>query len=1030
MAVSSVPSSMPRSHTRFWQWLALAGFLVVLALLLLYDQPFYPRAWIDEGFAVQGAMNLLRYGQYAMRSSDGFRILDQPLIANGPGVVLPIAIAFGLFGIGLSQARLVIAIFALIAAVLYFRIGRRLYGGHAATFGLLLMCGLPMEGFLTYGRQALGNVPGLAYFIAGFALWLTSAASRRYRLALAAGLFFGMAAVTKGQYSLLFPVVVTTAAIDLIYLKTIGLRHFAIVLAGMVACVAAWYAAQFLLVGAANFAAHVDAVRSSSVVTVAALRPSRILSALAYLARSGLALVIVPALVYGAWCCSRRDRAHPGTLLLVVFVTEWMVWYAFLSVGWPRYVFDAAVAGFLLTGKLISDILARCAAWRFWSGAASFRERIITLAGALLALTVFGIASIGFVRQILQVAATPDHSPQEFANYLNAQLDRQSVIESWEWELDILADLNFHHPTNDWVDRLTGALQLGEDVVAQYDPGVYAPHYLIDGPFSKWTHLYSSYLKSGCCEQLARVGEYDLYAVKQPSVTPVTPGQTLNGNPLTLDSGGALLSWIQPQDVAYGRVVELAWSGLKRVPAQDNGLKTYLSYATFEPTDMRGAGGPHNPAGLNAMLSDSALQSYAYLGDPSVLAVAREVLDYQLAHGLTPDNWHWAHVPYASAARGDTEYRGVDDSWCSGCGIGDGIGVIEPDKIGELGYAYLRFWEASGHIAYRDMAMNCANALATHVRGGDATHSPWPFRVNALTDQAREEYTAHVLGPVMLFDELIRLQLGDGARYQVARKLAWDWMMTYPMQNNAWTQYFEDVPIKSDPLENLNQYVPLRTASYLMRHPESDADLRQHVPGLLDWVEKHFADVQHGALAISEQNGDRNKMGSHTSRYAAVAAEWFEASGDTTWKQKAFRSFNWASYMAHSDGIISVGIDGADGWWFSDGYGDYIRHFIAGMGAVPEWAPPGETHLLRSTSVVQTVSYASDSVRYRTFDREGTEVLRLAFAPGAVLVGGERLAQREDLSEDGYTVQPLGGDFVVRLRHTTSGDIVFTAAAS
>ena len=41
--------------------------------------------------------------------------------------------------------------------------------------------------------------------------------------------------------------------------------------------------------------------------------------------------------------------------------------------------------------------------------------------------------------------------------------------------------------------------------------------------------------------------------------------------------------------------------------------------------------------------------------------------------------------------------------------------------------------------------------------------------------------------------------------------------------------------------------------------------------------------------------------------------------------------------------------------WFSDGYGDYLRHFMVGMGSVPEWAPPREDHLLRSTSIVPEV---------------------------------------------------------------------------
>lgn len=35
--------------------------------------------------------------------------------------------------------------------------------------------------------------------------------------------------------------------------------------------------------------------------------------------------------------------------------------------------------------------------------------------------------------------------------------------------------------------------------------------------------------------------------------------------------------------------------------------------------------------------------------------------------------------------------------------------------------------------------------------------------------------------------------------------------------------------------------------------------------------------------------------------------------------------------------IVNVGPNPREGFWFSDGYGDYIRHFMAGLGSVPEW---------------------------------------------------------------------------------------------
>src|SRR5260370_40701171 len=87
-----------------------------------------------------------------------------------------------------------------------------------------------------------------------------------------------------------------------------------------------------------------------------------------------------------------------------------------------------------------------------------------------------------------------------------------------------------------------------------------------------------------------------------------------------------------------------------------------------------------------------------------------------------------------------------------------------------------------------------------------------------------------------------------------------------------------------------------------------------------------------GRTAFSKQVGaDRDKLGSHTSRYASVCALYYEKTGDEAFKEKAFRSFNWATYMAQEDGLITAAM-AEENFWYSDGYADYIRHFVAGRG--------------------------------------------------------------------------------------------------
>ena len=47
------------------------------------------------------------------------------------------------------------------------------------------------------------------------------------------------------------------------------------------------------------------------------------------------------------------------------------------------------------------------------------------------------------------------------------------------------------------------------------------------------------------------------------------------------------------------------------------------------------------------------------------------------------------------------------------------MGFLEPDKVGELGCAYLQFYEFTLEKKYLQAALHCADALAAHVRPGD-----------------------------------------------------------------------------------------------------------------------------------------------------------------------------------------------------------------------------------------------------------------------------------------------------------------------
>jgi hypothetical protein len=265
----------------------------------------------------------------------------------------------------------------------------------------------------------------------------------------------------------------------------------------------------------------------------------------------------------------------------------------------------------------------------------------------------------------------------------------------------------------------------------------------------------------------------------------------------------------------------------------------------------------HNPACVFAGSVHSLALGYrVYSGDGSYIDLVRSMLDYQLENGTTPSGWEWEKVPYASADPFQRTYNGAT-RWERDGMRGDGLHGIEPDKVGELGYGYLLFYEITGEVKYLEAAIHCADALGGHVRDvldnpspfaeTRTNISPWPFRVNARTGVIIDEYCSNVIEPVKLFDELIRIADRIGLesekiqKYQRARDLAWKWLYSRngPIITGVWNGYFEDIP--NDPGQaNRVQITPLETAKYLIRHPQLDPDMDKNVPALIHWVNSAF----------------------------------------------------------------------------------------------------------------------------------------------------------------------------------------------
>lgn len=481
--------------------------ICLLAFLGLYHQPYQPISWQDEGFVLQGAMNLVRYGKYAMLSSEGFRILDQPLVANGPGVVLPIAASFSLFGIGLLQARLVVWLFMLWAIVMFYLVAVRLSGKAAACISTITLVSATTEGFLYYGRIALGNMPALAYLLTGSFFLIEWIRSRQSRYTFLAGLFFGLAVITKAQTALILPTLVSAALIERIYFRKTGVGGYITMIAVILGFFLFWYIVQYLIVGRENFTQHLAAIQSSSRVSIFVLNPERIPRNAWQLMISGIPVYLFPGVLWAIWSLREKPRESVIHFTFLLLTVIWLSWYVIFSIGWHRYFFEPAVIGMLFSGQLIVYLASS------FKKAKNATTRVI--ATAMIGVLAVAVG-IGLVNNLRRIIAEPDTTLQEFSNYLSQNVPPGAVIESWEWQIDPLVNLTFHHPTNDWVDKMTLALTFGKTPQEIYDFRKYNPSFLITGPFARSTGFYDEAVENDCCDLILEDDPYFLYQIISP----------------------------------------------------------------------------------------------------------------------------------------------------------------------------------------------------------------------------------------------------------------------------------------------------------------------------------------------------------------------------------------------------------------------------------------------------------------------------------------------------------------------------------
>jgi hypothetical protein len=491
--------------------------------------------------------------------------------------------------------------------------------------------------------------------------------------------------------------------------------------------------------------------------------------------------------------------------------------------------------------------------------------------------------------------------------------------------------------------------------------------------------------------------------------------EKLGYHTIKTDHSGKIIPWYSDEPgKAYSNAILSVWHFWDTMRVDMNGLPYYMNHQVWNPgvNDTRGIGGDQ----LQMALSSWRLL-YQYAGDERIKENMKFMADYYLSHSLSPATAIWANIPFPYNS---LVYSGLYD--------GDmvmGKNYTQPDKAGSLGNELIHLYKLVGNRShgqtpsaiYLDAAINIANTLANHTKTGNYSASPLPFKVHAFAPNEQvSPYTTNWSGTMELFLSLIEMKKGDTKAYQKAFDTILSWMKEYPLKNNRWGPFFEDIPGWSD-----TQINAITFAQFMMNHPQYFPDWKPQVQNIYKWVYATLGNKswqKYGVTVVNEQTAYQIPGNSHTARQASAELQYTILTGDSTYKENALRQLNWATYMVDTDGKNRYPQDEN---WLTDGYGDYVRHYLRAFAFMPELAPTDEDHILSSTSTIQFAEYQNSrfkkfqfaprvdgiiKLEYIAYD-SGVEVIRLREKPSKILFDNKETQASNITNKEGFEWKAL-----------------------
>jgi len=495
-------------------------FGVLLCLLILigsfYNLANYPTIWWDEAIFSETAANLAQHDRYAftLQSPDQLSDLDFR-ISVGPAVILPVALAYKLFGVSLVPGRVVAGAFLVLTFLALFLGARRLWGPVTA----LLAVALAFLGtdVLYWGRSVLGDIPALGLFLCSIYFLIRGLESRALWPLVLGGIFLGLAFDAKEFYGLAFlPPLVLLAQQSWGDKRRLVLRVLAFG-AGAALPPLAYLAFKAVILGSLT-GAVLHFLEQKRLLCHEFFTPLTI----GRLYPESLLLLLQDPLFWlgclGVGWIWKKETPSPGVKLWIWNFLLWSGVYL-TAVYWHRF----ALPGLFLAAPLAAYFFRQVAA-RLTSGV--FRRPPRWLAPGIIATFLILFYPCGGLDYFKEALTCRSSAPLHLVHYLRTHVPTRCLIETPEYELVFLDDDHRIHlmPFYPFVESTPDRIVLCNPRKKPYEFNRVGADILILGSFGKsvFKQVYPPALINRDWRRIAQVDYYDIYVPRKSEKKMVT----------------------------------------------------------------------------------------------------------------------------------------------------------------------------------------------------------------------------------------------------------------------------------------------------------------------------------------------------------------------------------------------------------------------------------------------------------------------------------------------------------------------------